>query len=595
MEDVHDQFVRVMRDLGFSPNPQPASADQIFTAALLPGLLSKIGMWNPEARAYVGARQTRFVIHPSSSLARKPPAWVMAAELVETSQLFARIVAKLDPRGSSARPARRAGAAMARRTREQRPALVMAREHITLYGLPIVKDRSVPYARHDQAMCRTLFITHALVRHEYATKAAFMAHNRRLHDEVQRLRDKARRSDMLADEYELLALFFDKRIPEGVYSGKTFEAWRAEAEARDPSVLHLSLADLLDEADELSPERYPDQIVVGGTALPLAYRFEPGEDDDGITVTVPLALLPQLDPAVMAWTIPGWHLAKLTALLESLAKPLRKTLAPLDDLAVELAGQLRPFDGAFLPGLARAILERTGERVPPDAWDLHAVPRYLDFTFRVVGEGDKMLGHGRDLAELQGTLGHRAKALWAAAPRERCERVGLKAWDLDTLPVSVTLEVGGRRTVAYPGLVDAETAVDVRLLETPEAAAAATREGLRRLFLFQLGTTLTKLEGQLPGSLAQGPLAVAGTVSPRRQIVLRALDEAFGLTDPDAFPRSKVAFIERADAGRARLPEVLSSLGRIAVEPRRRARGRRSRIEGLPWKARRPARRRRRH
>ena len=260
---------------------------------------------------------------------------------------------------------------------EQKPAQVMAKEHVTLYGLPIVKDRSVPYARYDQAMCRSVFITHALVRHEYATKGAFMEHNRRLRDEVQRLRDKARRSDMLADEYEL-SLFFDKRIPDSVFSGKTFEAWRTEAEARDPSILHLSLADiLLDEADELSPDHYPDRLVVRGATLPLAYKFDPGEDDDGITVTVPLALLPQLDPAVMAWTIPGWHEAKLAALLESLPKALRKTLAPLDALAVELASQLRPFDGALLPALERAIFERTGERVPRDAWDLRALPHYL--------------------------------------------------------------------------------------------------------------------------------------------------------------------------------------------------------------------------
>jgi ATP-dependent helicase HrpA len=565
-EDIHEQLVRVMRELAFAPNSQPANAEQIHRA-LLPGLLSKIGMWNPEARVYVGARQTRFLIHPASALARKPPAWVMAAELVETSQLFARSVAKIDPAWLE-----QAAGALCRRSHgdphwEQKQGQVMAREQVTLYGLVIVKDRSVAYSRFDQPLCRELFITHALVRHEYATKAAFMAHNRRLLDEVHRLRDKARRSDMLADEYQLWE-FFDKRLPASVYSGKTFEDWRRAAEAQDPAILELSLADiLLDEAHDLSAARYPDQLVVHGATLRLAYRFDPSEDDDGITASVPLALLPQLDPGVLAWTIPGWHEAKLRALLEALPKPLRKALAPLDQLAVELASALTPFVGELLPAVERAILERTGERVPRDAWDLRAVPAYLQLGFRVVDEHDKLLGQGRDLAELQRALGQRARQLWAAAPRERHERTGMTAWDLDALPTSVTIDVGGRKLLAYPALIDAESAVDLRLLESRAAADHATRDGVRRLILLQLRTTLPRLEVELPGALAHGPLVAAGwPVTPRRQIVLRALDEAFRLADPAQLPRSKAGFTERLAEGRAALPLALAQLGRLALE-----------------------------
>ncbi|MEZ4361699.1 MAG: DUF3418 domain-containing protein, partial [Kofleriaceae bacterium] len=547
--------------------PTEATPAERIHRALLPGLLSKIGMWNPEARVYLGARQTRFLIHPSSGLARKPPAWVMAAELVETSQLFARTVAKIDPAWLE-----QAAGALCQRSHgdphwEQRQAQVMAREQVTLYGLPIVRDRRVPYARTNPALCRTLFITHALVRHEYASKGAFMEHNRRLLDEVQRLRDKARKSDMLADEYEL-EMFFDKRLPPEVVSGKTFEDWRRGAEARDPEVLHLTRADiLLDEAAELSPERYPDQLEVRGAKLALSYRFEPGEDDDGATATVPLAALPQLDPEVLAWTIPGWHQAKLLALLESLPKALRKTLAPLDHLAMALASGLRPFEGPMLPAVERAILELTGERVPRDAWDLRAVPAHLSFTFRVLDEHDKVLGVDRDLAELQRALDRRARALWGAAPRAHHERTGLKTWDFDELPASVTVDVGGRRLLAYPALVDAETAVDLRLLEAPEAAAEATRGGVRRLILLALGTTLPKLEAQLPGSLGQGPLVAPGwPSSPRRQIVLRALDLTFQLSEPATCPRTKAVFQQRLAAGRAELSGAVAQLGRIAVE-----------------------------
>jgi ATP-dependent helicase HrpA len=555
-EDIHGQIVRVMRELGFSPNAQPASAEQIHRA-LLPGLLSKIGMWSVEHRVYVGARQTRFQLHPSSGLARKPVPWVMAAELVETSQLFARTAARIDPAWLE-----QAAGPLCRRSHgdphwELKAAQVVAKEQVTLYGLPIVRDRRVPYAPFDPALCRELFITHALVRHEYTTRAAFMAHNRHLLEEVQRLRDKARRSDMFADE-DAVWRCFDQRLPQTVVSGKTFEAWRREAEARDPAILELSREELLlDEAAELSPARYPDELIVRGAAIPLEYRFEPGEADDGITAVVPLALLPQLDPDVMAWTIPGWHEAKLLALLEGLPKPLRKALAPLDEQARALAAELRPFEGPMLPALERAILARTGERVPRDAWDLRAVPAHLTLGYRVVDDRERVVAQGRDLAELQRTLGQRAKELWSRAPRERYERAGLKSWDLDALPATVSLEVGGRALLAYPALVDAETGVDVRLLESATAAAAATRDGLRRLYLLALGTTLGKLEAQLPGAIAPPE---------RRPVVSRALDDAFRLADPDAVPRDRPAFAAQLAAGREALPGLLARWGKSAVE-----------------------------
>jgi ATP-dependent helicase HrpA len=565
-EDIHEQLVRVMREMSFVPNDQPGSGEQIHRA-LLPGLLSKIGVWSPEARIYVGARQTRFMVHPSSGLARKPPTWVMAAELVETSQLFARTVAKIDPLWIE-----KAAGPLCQRSYgdphwEQKQAQAMAKEQVTLYGLPIVKDRRVAYGRFNPALCRTMFITHALVRHEYTTKGEFMEHNRLLLEAVQQLRDKARRSDMLADEYEL-EMFFDKRLPDSVISGKTFEDWRRMAEAKDPEVLHLSYADiLLGEANELSPERYPDQLVLHGTRLPLSYKFDPGEDDDGITVIVPLAVLPQLDPAVMAWTIPGWHYAKLLALLEALPKALRKALAPLDQLALELASTLRPFEGAMLPALERAILQHNGERVPRDAWDLRAVPAHLHFTFHIADERDKVIGQGRDLADLQRTFDQRARALWGAAPRAQHERSGLKSWDFDTLPASVHVDIGGRQLLAYPALVDAETSVNLRLLESPAAAIEATRAGLRRLVLLQLDVSLAKLESQLPSLLAQGALFVPGwPMTPKRQIALRAIDETFRLSDPEQFPRAKTAFNERLAEGRAALSGTVAQLGRVAID-----------------------------
>lgn len=554
-EDTHSQLVRIMREFDFAPNDTPATGEQIHRA-LLPGLLSKIGMWNQEARIFLGARQTRFQIHPSSGLARKPPQWVMAAELVETSQLFARTVAKIDPTWLEA-----AAGPLCKRSYgaphwEMKAAQVVAKEQVTLYGLPIIKDRRVSYAAFEPALCRELFITHALVRHEYETKGAFMVHNQRLLDEVHYLRDKARRSDMVADELALWD-FFDRQLPDNITNGKAFEAWRRSAEVRNPKLLCLTREDLLlDDAAELTPARYPDQLNINGATLPLSYRFEPSEEDDGITMTVPLAVLPQLDPAVFDWTIAGWHEAKLLALLEGLPKAQRKALMPLDELARHLAGKLRPFAGPMLPAVERAVYEHTGERIPWQAWDLRGLPRYLSMTFRVVDDHDKTIAAGRDLADLQRTLTARAKELWTRVPREKYERTGIKRWDLTDFPASVTLPIAGRNIAAYPALVETELAVDLRLLESAQAAAAATRDGLRKLYVVELGTTLTQLDLKVPGVL-KGPM--------RRQLVLRALDDAFRLDDPAAVPRNKAEFSARCNAGRDALPGVLAQRGAAAA------------------------------
>ena len=421
--DVHMQLSRIVREMGFKANDAPAG-DEAVHKALLPGLLSRVGMWHAENRVYLGARQTRFQLHPSSGLAKKPPAWVVAAELVETSQLFARNCAKIDPAWLEA-----AGGALCKRSYgdphwAEKPAQVMARENVTLFGLPVVRDRRVHFGPIDPKASRRLFIMHALVRQEYAQNAPFVDHNRALFDEVRRLRDRARRSDMLADD-EAVALFFEGRVPDTVYSGKTFDHWRKQAEAEDPRVLCLSLADvLLGEATDLSPARFPETLALQGVTLPLSYRFDPGEDDDGITITIPLALLPQLDPAVLEWTIPGWHAEKISLLLHGLPRALRKGLVPVPEVARTLAENLRPFDGRMLPALARAVHDLTGVRVPPDAWSLADLPPYLRFYYRVT-DGDRPLAEGRHLDDLKDRLAALAREAWARLPRQSWARGGL--------------------------------------------------------------------------------------------------------------------------------------------------------------------------
>jgi ATP-dependent helicase HrpA len=561
--DVHQQLSRIVREMGFTPSDKPAG-DEGLHRALLPGLLSRVGMWHPEQRVYLGARQTKFQLHPSSGLAKKPPAWIVAAELVETSQLFARNAARIDPAWLEA-----AGGALCKRSYgdpswAERPAQVMARENLTLYGLPIVRDRRVHYGPIDPPASRRLFILHALVRQEYAARAPFMDANRALFDEVKRLRDRARRSDMLADD-DAVALFFEKRVPAHVYSGKTFEHWRKEAEAADPRALCLSLADvLLDEAADLSPARFPDALTIAGATLPLTYRFDPGEDDDGVTVTVPLALLPALDPGVLEWTIPGWHAEKIALLCHSLPKASRKAIAPLAEVAKELALGLRPFEGPMLPALSRAVQDLTGARVPADAWCLADLPPYLRFFFRVV-DGDRAVGESRELRELQERFGGRAREAWGRQARASWEREGLTGWSFDALPEHVAVEIDGQKLLAYPALCDTETSVALRGLPSRAAADEATRAGLRRLFLLQMGSTLARIEQQIPTSVAMSALADTEG-APRRQLAARALDEAFLLGDAAAFPRTRAAFATRLDAGKLRLPAALKELGLLAQE-----------------------------
>jgi ATP-dependent helicase HrpA len=565
--DVHQQLARIARELGFRPNDARAS-DEAVHRALLPGLLSRVGMYNREARAYTGARQTRFQIHPSSGIGKKqPPDWVVAAELVSTSQLFARTVAKIDPAWLEA-----AGGPLCRKsygepTWSERSAEVVVREQVSLFGLPIVKDRKVHFGPIDPGASRRIFLVHALVRGEWTPPrgAKFVEHNQGLFEEVRRLRDKARKSDMLADD-DAVARFFEARVPEGVYSGKTFEKWRGAAEAKDPRVLFLSLADVLEgEADELSPERFPDVLSIGGATLPLSYRFEPGEDDDGVTVTVPLALLPALDPGALEHTIPGWQAEKIALLLHSLPRALKKGLGSIPEAARLFAQTIVPFAEPLLPALGKAVLDLGGARVPPEAWNLDDLPPHLRFFFRVV-EGNKPVAEGRDLAAIQDRFGRRAREAWSAGAVGSWEREGLVRFSIDAIPETVLATVGGARVTAYPALVDHGTSVSLRALGSRAEADAATRAGLRRLFLLELGGAADRVEKQLPALLVGGALDELAGPAPRRRLAERAIDEAFELADPARFPRTKKAFHERLEAGQRKLPQALAELGGLARE-----------------------------
>ncbi len=563
--DVHDQLNALARDLGLQLNSAPADEDAI-ARALLPGLLSRVGMWHPESRTYLGARQTRFVLHPSSALAKKPPQWVIVSELVETSRLFGRTAAAIDPAWLE-----RAGGALCKRSYGEphwveKSAQVTASEQVSLYGLPIVQGKRVHYGPIAPREARRVFLTHALARGEWNPRPTppFLTHNRAVLEQARAMRDRARRSDLVADE-DALVTFFEQRVPDDVYSGKTFEAFRAEAEARDARALFLSLDDvLLDEAKELGPSRFPESMTLGGAKLPLRYRFDPGEDDDGVSVDVPVALVPQLDPGALEWPIPAWRADKIALLCHALPKSVQRTLGDIEALAHDLARELSPETGPLLDSMTRAIERRTGVRLPPGSLRPDELPPHLRLYVRVVSDG-KILGAGREIAELRERFGARGRDEFATLPKDRFERDGLIGFPQEGLPESVRIAKAGTAMLGYPALVEEGQSVHLRVLESLDAACTATRVGLRRLLLMNSSTTLQAIEKQVPARLGASPGWKASPPA-RTQIALRAIDEAYELTDPARWPRTAADYRDRLQHGRGRVSVVVAELSKLALE-----------------------------
>jgi len=563
--DVHRELGSIADDLGYAPKAGEASAEALHRS-ILPGFLSRIATYRPETRNYMGARQTRFVLHPSSGLAKKPPPWIVAAELVETSQLFGRTAARIDPEWLEVAGGKLCRASYGDPYWSEKSGEAMIREQITLYGLPIVKDRSVRLAPVDRAAARRMFIVHALVRGEWQIRPVppFVEHNQAVFEEVKRLRDRARRGEVLADE-DAVAAFFERRIPDDVTGAKAFETWRRTAEATDPKVLFLSRDDVLGaEVGDLGEARFPDAWRQGELALPMTYRFDPSEDDDGATITVPLGALFAIDEAALEWTIPGWRAEKIALLLHGLPRAHKKGLqgaASIPELAETLASSLSPASGPFREAVSAAVFALTGAEIPASAWDLSSLPPHMSFWLSVV-EGGRVIGSSRSLAALRSTFGARAQEAWAASARAVCPK-GPKDGFGDPLPERVEVEVGSVRAPGHPALVEEGTGVSRAVFSTRAGADRAMRGALRRLLLARLGAS-DKLEAQVPVAVAMSALADNGA-TPRKQIVARAIDEAFGLDEPAGYPRTAAAFDDRFGRGRGAIAGAIAELSRIAV------------------------------
>ncbi|KUI27798.1 ATP-dependent RNA helicase HrpA [Mycobacterium sp. IS-1496] len=476
-QDLTGQLRSIARDLGIRESDEPAEPASVH-AALLAGLLSHVGLRDGDGRDYQGARNSRFVLAPGSVLTKRPPRWIVVADLVETSRLFGRVGARIDPD-----TVERIAGDLVQRTHsephwEAERGAVMGFERVTLYGLPLVARRRVNYSQIDPELARELFIRHALVEGDWRTKHHFFRDNARLREELEEVEERARRRDLLVGDEEVFA-FYNARIPETVLSARHFDAWWRKQRHRTPDLLTMTRDDLLrqDGADEL-----PDEWQAGDLALPLSYRFEPGAADDGITVHVPVEVLARLGGDEFAWHVPALREELVTALIRSLPKDLRRNFVPAPDTARDVLRTMDPGSGPLLESLQHELWRRTGVTVPIDAFDLEKIPAHLRVTFAVEKDGAEV-ARGKDLDTLQEQLAAPVRDAVARAVADGLERPGLRSWpdDLDELPRTVENVSGGHRVRGYPAFVDTGSAVDVRVFATPAEQRAAMGPGVRRL------------------------------------------------------------------------------------------------------------------
>jgi len=429
----------------------------------------------------------------------------MAAELVETSRLWGRDVARILPEWIEPLAEHLVRRTYSEPRWDAGRGAVVASERVALYGLPIVAGRTVDYARIDPVLARELFIRRALVEGDWETRHAFVDDNRRRVEEVEALEDRARRRGLLASDDARYA-FFDARIPADVVSGAHFDRWWRDERRARPDLLTYTREVLIDPAvaDVLDPRARPTAWKQGDLVLPLTYRFEPGAADDGVTVHVPLTALGELRPIGFDWLVPAFRLELVTALLRSLPKELRKPLVPVPDVAAAVLQRMKPRSKPLLDALSRELEALRGVRIPQTAWDVRRLPAHLRMTFAIEDDRGRVIAEGDDLTALRQEVAPRLRAELTAAHPE-LERRGLRSWDFGPLPREIELRGSGFR--AYPALVDEGATAGVRVLETPEAQADAMALGTRRLLLLTVPSPLRHVLDRLPKN---AQLALAG-------------------------------------------------------------------------------------
>jgi ATP-dependent helicase HrpA len=572
--DIHGQLMTLCHEHGWKENQLPASYEAVHKA-LLTGLLGHVGLIAEEDRNYLGARGIRFHIHPGSSLVKKAGRWIVAAELVETSRLFARCVAKIEPEWLE-----QVGGHLVRRHVyephwEKGAGQVVAWERVTLHGLTLHARRRVHYGPLDPALAREILIRGALVEgqvgEDWARKWRFFQHNAKLKKEIEALEHKARRPDVLVDD-ALVYAFYDDRIPADIFTLAAFDHWRREAEAAAPRLLFLEKEQLMrHEAAGITTDAFPPKLEHRGREFRLAYHHDPGAADDGVTLTLPLAALNQLPANRCEWLVPGLLKEKVLALLKTLPQKWRHRLQPLDAFAEEFSSGEHDREEPLLRVLTRAAEEHMAQKLPLDAFRLGELRPHLFMNFRLVDAHGGTLAMNRNLAELRAQFRDRVEQVYAAAEirHEVAEEgAGFTDWKFGSLPELLDVKVGAGTTVGFPALVDLGDSVRLTAFDTEDKARSEHRKGLARLFALQLAAQVKAVE-KLPGLRDTALQFVSlGTEKDLREQLLAVTLERTCLMDP--LPADEPSFAARRESARGRLllvaQEILRLVGTILAE-----------------------------
>ena len=565
--DIHAQLKELVSEMGWKVGEFTSGFPQIHRA-LLAGLLGNIGMKTEEGN-YLGARGIRFWVHPGSGVGRKAGRWIMAAELTETTRLYARAVATIEPEWLEA-----IGAHLIKRHQydphwEKAPAHVAAFERATLYGLPLYAGRRVHYGPMDPVESRKVFIREALVNGDWDSRAPFFLHNRKLVREIELLEHKSRRPDVLVDD-ELIYAFYDSIVPgdekagiQGIHNGAAFDAWRREAESANPKLLFLKREDLMrHEAAGITTAQFPHQVEMAGRSFALEYHHDPGTARDGVTMTVPLIALNQVNAAACDWLVPGLRREKVIALAKSLPQKLRNRLGPLPEFADALLAAEKPGEHPLAQAIARYSRRELNLPVPMDAFRHEALPAHLTMNIRVVDEHGRQLAMGRNLAQLRAELGREAGERFADAVKEEAPAATFTGWGFGDLEDVMEIRRGAQTLVGYPAIVDRGDAVSLEVLDSADKALEMNRAGLRRLFMLELREQAKYIEKNLPGlqALALQFLPFGDAAGLKAQLLAAAFDRAC-LADP--LPRTRAEFGRRRDEGRSRLTLIANELARL--------------------------------
>lgn len=574
--ELHRQLSDVAEDLELKINTQPAEYADLHQA-ILTGFLGGIGALD-ERREYEGARGTRFIVAPGTPLASRPPRWIVAASLMETTRLYARMVAAVEPQWIES-----AGAHLIKRSYSEphwvrERGFVAAFESTSLYGLTLAVRRRVNFGSVDPKQAQQIFVREALVEGQSDFRATFLDANRALRSEIEALEAKIRRRDILVDEQSMVD-FYVAHLPADVSSTAQLQRWMKSPQGRNGAALTMTRADLMRrDAPEVDPTAYPDTMRVAGNALPLTYRFEPGAPDDGITITVPEPLAPELNAAELAWLVPGWRLEKITAVLRALPKHLRKAVVPVPEYASRAFAELET-SLDFPTALARWLTRVIGMTVEPEAIAELGVADHLRINIRIANLQGAQVAQGRDLVVVRRTVRDRSTpSAQAAAGAAKTHR----GWDFDSLPTELVVERRGLRFTVYPTLRDRGDSVELAEAKSRAEADAMLRDGVLRLAMLALpeqfkyarkrfsDTRELALLGQ--GFSTEKPLPVGLTE--------RVFADCF-LTEGSLLPRSAVEFQAMLDRCRATFGNVVDRVGAHAMEILKEARVAREKLAEL--------------